>query len=781
MLAVFAVFAVVAVVAPATADGAARRGSANVTADFFTKKTPPLAGGQVELATISAMPKAVTGGDVLVAVRGLRDGDVVSLARNGKDVSGALGSPVGNERRALVEGLKKGSNKLVAKVRRGKRHRRVALQVENHPITGPVVSGPHQKPFYCETERSGLGKATDDDCSIKTRVQWYYRSAIDLGYHELSNPYSPYPADTARTRTSKGKVVPFVVRLETATINRGIGRIAVLDDPRARGKDDSQRTNWSGRITYAFGESCGVGYRQGSSQPSNVLGGVPREINADTLFANIYGLTERLGKGDLVAHSTLTTFGVYCNPLVSAETLMLMKEHVRERYGPIERTVGVGGSGGALQQYNAVNNAPGLLDAAIPVASFTDVVSTAMSVVDCGLLTDYWGRTGRNWTDSQKAAVGGHVSADICASWRSTFLSRLDPARGCDGAVPRAVRYDREKNPKGVRCTLQDATINIWGRDGKTGAARRPYDNVGVQYGLLALNAGSITPEQFIDLNREIGGYDLDARRQAERNSMTTRTAERAYRLGGVIGRGALHRAPVIDLATYLDLIPVADIHDVVRPFEVRARLRRRGLEANQSIWRGVSLPSDAQPVIDSWLDALDRTGDRGDAAAVARAKPANAGDRCIVAAGASLDTPDALTLPGGLLVQLFPGLFPGVSVPLQVNLPERQDKDVGFCQNIAPAKAGTRIVAGGPLSDDVIKCRLKPVDMGDYKVGFSAAEQAELRRIFPSGVCDYSKPGVGDVKRSMLFASLGGERLERPHELRWTAARSTGPYFRSR
>ncbi len=455
-----------AVIAPATADGAAGPGSANVTADFFSKRTPPLAGGQVELATISAMAKAVTGGDVLVAVRGLRDGDVVSLARNGKNVSGALGAPVGNERRALVEGLKKGTNKLVAKVRRGKLHRRVALQVVNHPVTGPVMSGPHQKPFYCETERSGLGKAIDDHCSIKTRVQWFYRSRTDLGYQELKDPYAPYPADTAVTRTSKGKVVPFVVRVETATINRGIGRIAVLDDPRARGKDDSQRTNWSGRITYAFGESCGVGYRQGSSQPSNVLGGVPREANADTLFANIYGLTERVAEGDLVAHSTLTTFGVYCNPLVSAETLMLMKEHIRERYGPIERTIGVGGSGGALQQYNAANNAPGMLDAAIPVASFTDVVSTAMSVVDCGLLTDYWARAGISWTDAQKAAVGGHVTADICASWRSTFLSRLDPARGCDGAGAAGRSLRPRQEPEG--CPLHAP-----GRDGQHLGTRR--------------------------------------------------------------------------------------------------------------------------------------------------------------------------------------------------------------------------------------------------------------------------------------------------------------------
>ena len=33
------------------------------------------------------------------------------------------------------------------------------------------------------------------------------------------------------------------------------------------------------------------------------------------------------------------------------------------------------------------------------------------------------------------------------------------------------------------------------------GWARNPWDNVGVQYGLQALRAGRITPQEFLDLN----------------------------------------------------------------------------------------------------------------------------------------------------------------------------------------------------------------------------------------------------------------------------------------
>jgi hypothetical protein len=37
-------------------------------------------------------------------------------------------------------------------------------------------------------------------------------------------------------------------------------------------------------------------------------------------------------------------------------------------------------------------------------------------------------------------------------------------------------------------------------------------------------------------------------------------------------------------------------------------------------------------------------------------------------------------------------------------------------------------------------------VSAADYKVKFSAAQLARLKAIFPTGVCDFSKPGVGQV-----------------------------------
>jgi hypothetical protein len=54
--------------------------------------------------------------------------------------------------------------------------------------------------------------------------------------------------------------------------------------------------------------------------------------------------------------------------------------------------------------------------------------------------------------------------------------------------------------------------------------------------------------------------------------------------------------------------------------------------------------------------------------------------------------------------------------------------------------------VAGAPLTNDVMKCRLKPINFGDYAVPFTAAQRTRMRRIFDAGVCDFSQPGVNQV-----------------------------------
>jgi hypothetical protein len=53
-------------------------------------------------------------------------------------------------------------------------------------------------------------------------------------------------------------------------------------------------------------------------------------------------------------------------------------------------------------------------------------------------------------------------------------------------------------------------------------------------------------------------------------------------------------------------------------------------------------------------------------------------------------------------------------------------------------------LVAGAPLTNDIAKCQLKPVNFAEYKVTFTDAQKARMKAVFPAGVCDFSKPGVG-------------------------------------
>jgi hypothetical protein len=62
------------------------------------------------------------------------------------------------------------------------------------------------------------------------------------------------------------------------------------------------------------------------------------------------------------------------------------------------------------------------------------------------------------------------------------------------------------------------------------------------------------------------------------------------------------------------------------------------------------------------------------------------------------------------------------------------------------PSYSLPRKEAGGPLAANVYQRALKPIAPADYTVTFTAAELAQLAAIFPGGVCDWSKPGVGQA-----------------------------------
>ncbi|WP_394841239.1 DUF6351 family protein [Pendulispora brunnea] len=726
----------------------------SVEANFHDRATPPRAPGEFDLVTLSTLPDAVSDGDVLVGLRGLSAGDVYSVTRNGIDVTGAFQRVPGGDVQGLVAELAPGENRIAAEAVGPDGRRRAVLRVINHSITGPILSGPHQTPFVCRTREAGLGDPLDADCSIATQYEWFYRPKAGNKYLKLEDPYAPYPSDVTLVPGPGGTNVPLVVRVESSTINRGITRIAVLDDPHARGPAAPfQATRWNHRVYYAYGALCGVGYHQGVNRPETVLDGISGSPVFD--FHSMVGVDQRLRKGDIVVHSTLSTFGVQCNPLVSIETTMMVKEHIAEKYGSIAAMIGTGGSGAAVQQYNAINNAPGLLNGALPIASLADVWSTMMTIADCGLLTHYYDTYAPNWEPMKRAHVEGHAPLlgiipreGICKSWSAPELrSVLDPQRGCDPSVPEAMRYHPVNNPHGVRCTIQDTNVNLLGREPVTGFARRPLDNVGVQYGLAAFNMYLISAAEFLDLNRNIGGFDMDGRYVHERMAMSPEVESILYRTGMVIGRGSLSESPIVDMGLYLDQVPGASIHDAVRPFIVRNRLRSRvGLDGTQSIWRGNAVaPPEAYPILEQWLaplSALPHGTDR--ARAIVAAKPAGATDRCVL-------------------------LVSGT----RTEMPENFDTGRGPCSAMYPVGYTPRMVAGMPASDDVVRCQLKPLVRSDYRATFTDAEFDELKAIFPNGVCDYSKRAAQDVEKSLAWPSIGGEAPHAPVGLSYRAARS--------
>ena len=116
----------------------------------------------------------------------------------------------------------------------------------------------------------------------------------------------------------------------------------------------------------------------------------------------------QLRMGYAVASASLDVAGNNCNDVISAETMLMVKERFIETYGVPQYTIGWGSSGGAIQQYQIADNYPGLLDGLITGRSFMDTpFASSTSSGDSRLLQAYFDRTTVMLTDDQKRAIGG--------------------------------------------------------------------------------------------------------------------------------------------------------------------------------------------------------------------------------------------------------------------------------------------------------------------------------------------------------------------------------------
>ena len=724
------------------------------------------AADEFHVAVVSSAADQVTGGDARLHIdvpRTVPFQQVGVLVNNVDQRSHFTRIPGTRTLTGVIDGLALGDNlvKVLANGQGQGRPAPVTLTLTNYPITGPVFSGLHQYPFVCTTAAAGLGPPIADNsltgtivspgsyslnCSVETQVIYQYKSTG--GGWQAYTPGMARPADMATTTTIDGLTVDYVVRWERGTINRFIYSIAMLA-PFDEGPADLDRSAWNGKVIYRFDGGVAIGHTQGSMSTSGAL----FELG--------------LSRGYAILFSTGTRTSTHYNLQLGGETALMVKERFIELYDVPEYTVGIGGSGGAIQQYVYAQNHPGLIDAAIPQYSYPDMVTQAVHVGDCELLEFYmdvldagnprWATwTNRSILEGLNASntvpnpfTGGLPGATECImGWRGLSPLVLNPRWGY---LPQylSVFYP----PSAILAaewTHFGDIVNIVGED-DDGFARNYWDNVGVQYGLQAVASGTITPAEFLKVNAVIGGwknepdmvqeglpfwpYSTEWDPWSARNQVySTDPLIPAPRTeGDIVAMNAVYEAglvfmgdidiPVIDWRNYLE--DELNMHNAQQSFATRQRmLNADGDASNQVIWftaPGFDQTPEALSVIDQWMENIAADPSAG----VAGNKPAEATDRCFDATGTEI--------AGGA------GVWAGIL-----------DGDpAGACTAEFQIYSTSRRVAGGPIEQSYFKCALQSVQDAITKGLYGAwtptpEETATLNAIFPDGVCDYTQPDQG-------------------------------------
>jgi hypothetical protein len=739
-----------------------------------TTPTEPASAQINSVLSLSNDPILVSGGDVLVEVQVANISEAAAdivVKLNGEVVTNAFAVRGGERFVGLVKGLKVGENTIVASSKDNPSSS-AQLVVKNHPSSGPIFSGPHLEPWICaqpiatqvtvsnpmngqsaeaQTLVSGLSTAADENCGISSEVSYFYQpndAASDCTFDttDVNSCLVPFdtgnpPADSqiARFTNDRGDTVRSILVVERGALNRGMYSLTAFHDPERPHHPAQPQLGWNSKVIFSCGG--GSGGRRFQSPPSQPF------FNQRALRA-----------GYMLATSSLNDHGTNANHALGAESLMMLKERIVETYGPIRYTVGTGGSGGAIVQLTMASSYPGLLDGLIPSLTYADALTNGIEIFDCGIFasTGYFGYMTKVPSVERNPltlAVTGHSSLYHCASWMSAFLPSGNPTRAanCGAGFPESLAFHPVDNPGGIRCSHPEHNVNLLGSfTSPVGITKadQPLDNEGVQYGLAALQNGSISTERFIHLNENIGYYDEDQNLMAglNRRVASLQSLERAYQSGMVTDGRYLANVPIIDIR-YNE--PTFDIHLNWRAKSVRDRLvNANGDHDNQVIWaydqNSTSAPNDAAfDAMDRWLTAIESDeSNRSLAEKVVSAKPTNVTDRCLV---------------GGL---------------------NGEARDVGLDSSNCPIKFGKspRQIAGGPVAEDILKCQLKPFDPNstDYihkitgnQIVFDEYSRYRMERVFSEGVCDWSKPGVAQQLNPgwMSFAD-GPDGV--PLELTW-------------
>ena len=739
----------------------------------------------VQIKTLSNRADLVSDGDVLVRIELPQSTQLSGLKVDvdGRDVTSAFtarsssGSATG-----LVTGLKVGTNVITASADGA---RAATLTVTNAPRGGPILSGAQVVPFVCATptpqaasgntpatNQSGLSQAAvDAQCNIPTEYKLYYRTTASGCSFALPDPSPSGVAHGDRgpgTRNAAGQSLLQELRPRRRSTgrpgddhdgqrpDRALHRAARArhHEPRHLRHCGAVRPGQAvdRRRTAAAVERQGllrVRLQHRSAAPATAAAGC------------LDGRHAQLSRGYAVALNSMTDSMRNSNRVMMAETVMMMKEHITDTYGPIKFTMGVGCSGGSINSHMNISIAPGQLDGITIQCAYPDSETTGIEVGDCALLVEAYQKgpwldlmTATGQTQAQinakKAAINGHPDQTGCHGWYNAFGSNAkagtyftrfvtnnetgaitqSPTLTNNCELPNAAVYDPVTNPTGPRCNAAAWATSIFGKVPGTPFSNDARDNVGVQYGLGAVKNGAISAEEFVTLNELVGGFDRDTNLINARTTADRAALDIAYRAGIVLDARRYADAAVVDMRGWDDsaLIkppfanaPSNPIHYVWRSYQLRDKLTRdHGDFGNHAMWRtgvtGLIAPAaiqlDAFTTMDLWLTRLKAdTGSSNLAQKVRAAKPAAAADFCL--------------LSNDPTVKVF-------------------DKAACDANPFNVPHASPRQIAGGARTEDALKCQLKPLSFGEYApVTFTGTQQARLQAVFSGGVCDWSKPGV--------------------------------------
>ena len=668
-----------------------------------------------------------------------------------------------------------------ATINRPQDHFSFPIEVGEIGPVDPLFAGEHQYPFLCQTEESYLGQplvdnregvgipiyAVDElgakttkrigyskDCSLPTRIQYRYNRKGSEKF---------YPLEQANQDINQievnGKLRDFVVRIETGTINRFIYVIITL-----RGDDDiiekADLTNWNRVLVYQFNGGIGVGFNQG-------------EIKVRRLLRHRY---EQLAKGYAVVYSTGNETDNHYNIWLQEDTALRVKKQFEHAYAKPDYTVGIGGSGGGLQQYLLAQNRPGLLDAAIPQYSYPDMVTQTTYALDCDPLEYYFDVTDSQnslwdrWENRSKIEGLSAKSMDdppfafayrfaklLQGRWPSAPTGSSECSQAWRGPAqivqnPHfSVKLFRYKKPvyRKTHWSHWEDVKSVYGAS-DDGFARSTWDNVGVQYGLSALKDNQISIASFLDINKKIGGWrrpqqmrkarfwfidgrtdmldfslwsqhNLNLRQKGEAPALRTQgdvaAIEAAYR-SGMVFLGKID-IPVIDIRHYLD--GQLDMHHSFASLATRQRIIGfDGDASDHAIWvahKDYDVTARAFDAMHQWMKRRAANADSGLAID-------DVEDTCFDAKGGVIASGD--------------GVWDG----------QWNHKTNGACSKRYPPFKTSRQVAGEDVKGLVLKCELQSVELaisnGVYGPVDMHAYKRQVEVLFPDGVCDYSKPGVG-------------------------------------